>query len=65
MERKPLIELSYNLLQNIDYKWRCKDCKQLFNEDQIANIITPRSWSCHYILQLNLNITSCNIMKEN
>ena len=34
----------------------------LFNENQIANIITPRCWMCHYTLLLNITLTSCSIM---
>lgn len=62
MEREPLIEPSINLLSDKIYKWRCYDCKQLFTKDQIANIITPRCWSCHYTLLFNVTLTSCSIM---
>ena len=58
MEREPLIETSVKQ----DNQWKCYDCKLLFNEDQIANIITPRCWKCHYTLLLNITLTSCNIM---
>ena len=62
MEREPLIESSINQYPDTDNKWRCYDCKQLFTRDQIANIITPRCWSCHYTLLFNVTLTSCNIM---
>ena len=62
MEREPLIKPSINHLSDTDNKWRCYDCKQLFNENQIANIITPRCWSCHYTLLFNVTLTSCSIM---
>ena len=62
MEREPLIKSSINHDPDTDNKWRCYDCKQLFNEDQIANIITPRCWSCHYTLLFNVTLTSCSIM---
>ena len=62
MEREPLIKPSINHLSDTDNKWRCYDCEQLFNENQIANIITPRCWSCHYTLLFNVTLTSCSIM---
>lgn len=62
MERKPLIEPSINILSDKINKWQCYDCKQLFTRDQIANIITPRCWSCHYMLLFNVTLTSCSIM---
>ena len=62
MERESLIEPSINLPSDKIYKWRCYDCKQLYNEDEIANIITPRCWSCHYTLLFNVTLTSCSIM---
>ena len=62
MEREPLIKPSINHDPDTYNKWRCYDCKQLFIRDQIANIITPRCWSCHYTLLFNVTLTSCNIM---
>ena len=62
MEREPLIEPQMNSNTTVSYKWQCYDCKQLFTRDQIANIITPRCWSCHYTLLFNVTLTSCSIM---
>lgn len=62
MESEPLIESSISLPKDTDYKWRCYDCKQLFIRDQIANIIAPRCWSCHYTLLFNVTLSSCSIM---
>ena len=62
MEKEPLIKPQMNSNTKVTYKWRCYDCKQLYNEDEIANIITPRCWSCHYTLLFNVTLTSCSIM---
>ena len=60
MEKEALIKEKVNY--DTIYKWRCYDCKQLFNKDQLANIITPRCWRCHQTLLLNITLTTCNIM---
>ena len=46
---------------NICKQYKCSDCKRWFSKDSIANFSTPRCWSCHNILVINITVQSCNI----
>lgn len=59
-----VIDPSLNVIDpslNIYKQYKCSDCKRWFSKDSIANFSTPRCWSCHNILVINITVQSCNI----